>query len=114
MSRRAVYRALTEAGYSVVAFDYRGAFILPPFSQHKLSNEGFGDSPGTPTEEGAAADVEFVYRWAVRYAGDNPVYLWGHSLGTGCVKEVSFRIHETFSSPLQHQHAGIAQSVRDR
>ena len=87
--RRDLYRTLIEAGYNVLAFDYRGLLFL--FDVLICSFPvGFGDSTGTPTEDGVAADVQFVYMWALQFSGDNPVFIWGHSLGTGCVRLLPF------------------------
>jgi fermentation-respiration switch protein FrsA (DUF1100 family) len=59
--------ALAERGLSVLLFDYRG----------------YGGNPGSPTEEGLAADARAARRFvAGRARGDRVVYL-GESLGTG-------------------------------
>ncbi|MCX6552988.1 MAG: alpha/beta hydrolase [Acidobacteria bacterium] len=67
--RAPLARGLTEAGYAVVLFDYRG----------------YGDSGGSPSEDGLAEDARAVLR-AVRArpeAGRRPVVFFGESLGTG-------------------------------
>ncbi|XP_005343259.1 protein ABHD12B isoform X2 [Microtus ochrogaster] len=58
---------LSDGGFHVLSVDYRG----------------FGDSTGTPTEEGLTTDAICVYEWAKARSGRTPVCLWGHSLGTG-------------------------------
>lgn len=44
---------------------------------------GWGDSVGTPSERGMTYDALHVFDWIKVRSGDNPVYIWGHSLGTG-------------------------------
>ncbi|KAH0517194.1 Abhydrolase domain-containing protein 12B [Microtus ochrogaster] len=60
-------QVLSDGGFHVLSVDYRG----------------FGDSTGTPTEEGLTTDAICVYEWAKARSGRTPVCLWGHSLGTG-------------------------------
>lgn len=58
-----------------VGFD----FLLLPL----LPLPGWGDSVGTPSERGMTYDALHVFDWIKARSGDNPVYIWGHSLGTG-------------------------------
>ncbi|KAI4602556.1 hypothetical protein KJ359_009804 [Pestalotiopsis sp. 9143b] len=53
----------------VLAFDYRG----------------FGNSTGSPTEEGVMADAQSVYKWATEVANIPPgrIVVFGHSMGAG-------------------------------
>lgn len=44
---------------------------------------GYGDSDGSPTEEGITADARVVYEYVRSVAGLNVVIIWGHSMGTG-------------------------------
>lgn len=44
---------------------------------------GWGDSVGTPSERGMTYDALHVFDWIKARSGDNPLYIWGHSLGTG-------------------------------
>jgi hypothetical protein len=61
------YRALMAHGIGVIALSYRG----------------YGESTGTPTEDGLHRDADAVYAFAAaRYPPDR-IVLWGHSLGTG-------------------------------
>ncbi|XP_031212228.1 protein ABHD12B [Mastomys coucha] len=60
-------QVLSDGGFHVLSVDYRG----------------FGDSTGTPTEEGLTTDTICVYEWTKARSGRTPVCLWGHSLGTG-------------------------------
>ncbi|KAL8185173.1 UNVERIFIED_CONTAM: Monoacylglycerol lipase abhd12 [Gekko kuhli] len=62
-----LYKVLSSFGYHVVTFDYRG----------------WGDSIGSPSESGLTYDALHVFDWIKARSGDNPVYIWGHSLGTG-------------------------------
>ena len=44
---------------------------------------GYGDSSGSPSEDGVVADALHTYKWIKDHSGSSPVFLWGHSLGTG-------------------------------
>lgn len=62
-----VYKLLRNLGYHVLSFDYRG----------------YGDSDSvSPTEEGVVRDAMTVYNY-IRNITSNPIFIWGHSLGTG-------------------------------
>ncbi|XP_055591602.1 lysophosphatidylserine lipase ABHD12 isoform X2 [Uranotaenia lowii] len=62
-----LYQLLRSLNYHVVTMDYRG----------------YGDSsPISPTERGVVFDALAVYQY-ITSISPNPVYLWGHSLGTG-------------------------------
>uniref|UniRef100_A0A1L8DY46 Putative monoacylglycerol lipase abhd12 n=1 Tax=Nyssomyia neivai TaxID=330878 RepID=A0A1L8DY46_9DIPT len=62
-----LFQVLQRMGYHVVALDYRG----------------YGDSGRVqPTEMGVIRDALAVYEY-IRNLTPNPIYLWGHSLGTG-------------------------------
>ncbi|KAL6039414.1 hypothetical protein STEG23_012988 [Scotinomys teguina] len=69
---------LSSLGYHVVTFDYRG----------------WGDSVGTPSERGMTYDALHVFDWIKARSGDNPVYIWGHSLGTGVATNLVRRLCE--------------------
>jgi uncharacterized protein len=60
-------RAVAARGFDVVLLDYRG----------------YGGNPGSPTEEGLAADARAAHRYLVDERGVDPgrVLLWGESLG---------------------------------
>ncbi|KAM6181458.1 protein ABHD12B [Erethizon dorsatum] len=76
-------KVLSGGGFHVVSLDYRG----------------FGDSTGTPTEQGLAVDAVCVYEWAKARSGQTPVCLWGHSLGTGVATDAA-RILEERGCPV--------------
>ena len=45
---------------------------------------GYGDSsPVEPSEPGLVSDGEYMYHWAKQHAKGAPLFVWGHSLGTG-------------------------------
>ena len=46
---------------------------------------GFGDSSGKSSEVSMVEDTVTVYHWVKQRALSSPVFLWGHSLGTGWV-----------------------------
>ncbi|KAI3363545.1 hypothetical protein L3Q82_012150 [Scortum barcoo] len=65
---RSVAPVLSSLSYHVVTFDYRG----------------WGDSDGSPSEGGMTSDALFIYdRLKQRLDLKTPLYIWGHSLGTG-------------------------------
>ncbi|VDP13602.1 unnamed protein product [Soboliphyme baturini] len=77
LHRVELYNLLAKADYQVIAFDYRG----------------FGDSNGSPSEDGLVADSAFLYHWIKARSGDNAIFIWGHSLGTcpaGLILEAPF------------------------
>ncbi|XP_055705023.1 lysophosphatidylserine lipase ABHD12 isoform X2 [Phlebotomus papatasi] len=62
-----LFKVLQRMGYHVVALDYRG----------------YGDSGRVqPTEAGVVRDALAVFKF-IRQRTSNPIFLWGHSLGTG-------------------------------
>jgi hypothetical protein len=67
MLRVPLARALAADGFDVLLVEYRG----------------YGGNPGSPTEEGLAADVRAAYRYLVEEAGVAPdrLVLFGESLG---------------------------------
>ncbi|XP_041590319.1 lysophosphatidylserine lipase ABHD12 isoform X1 [Vulpes vulpes] len=78
-----LYKVLSSLGYHVVTFDYRG----------------WGDSIGTPSERGMTYDALHVFDWIKARSGDNPVYIWGHSLGTGVATNLVRRLCERETPP---------------
>ncbi|XP_050731190.1 lysophosphatidylserine lipase ABHD12-like [Eriocheir sinensis] len=63
-----LYSVLRKMDYHVVAFDYRG----------------YADSsPVQPNETGVVHDAKVVYRYVRERCGSSPLFVWGHSLGTG-------------------------------
>ncbi|KAL6102292.1 abhd12 [Pungitius sinensis] len=86
-----LYKVLSSLGFHVVTFDYRG----------------WGDSDGSPSEGGMTADALFVYDWLKRRLDvKTPVYIWGHSLGTGVATNLVRRLSDRGSPP----HAVILES----
>ncbi|RMX46809.1 hypothetical protein pdam_00024066 [Pocillopora damicornis] len=65
--RLGVYKLLTSIGYHVVTIDYRG----------------FGDSEGKPSENGLIEDGLAAWKWIRSQSPEAPLYIWGHSLGSG-------------------------------
>ncbi|XP_032596742.1 lysophosphatidylserine lipase ABHD12 isoform X2 [Drosophila grimshawi] len=65
--RSEVYKLLRHLNYHVFSFDYRG----------------YADSdPVAPTEDGVVRDALMVFEYIANLT-TNPIYIWGHSLGTG-------------------------------
>lgn len=77
-----LYNVLTDCGFHVFAFDYRG----------------YGDSPGVPTEDGITRDAHDVYDYVKSICGKSQLIVWGHSMGSG----VSVRLvrYAPFLPPL--------------
>ncbi|XP_015218262.2 lysophosphatidylserine lipase ABHD12 isoform X1 [Lepisosteus oculatus] len=78
-----LYKVLSSLGYHVVTFDYRG----------------WGDSEGSPSERAMTADAIFLYNWVKQRIGNNPLYIWGHSLGTGVATNLVRYLCDTGSPP---------------
>lgn len=79
-----LYKVLSSLGYHVVAFDYRG----------------WGDSDGSPSERGMTSDALFLYDWLKdRRENRLPLYIWGHSLGTGVATNLVRRLCDRGSPP---------------
>ncbi|XP_034939458.1 lysophosphatidylserine lipase ABHD12 isoform X2 [Chelonus insularis] len=64
-----LYKVFQDLDYHVIAFDYRS----------------YGDSdPADLSEIGVVADSKYVVRWVLNKINKTvPVFVWGHSLGTG-------------------------------
>ncbi|XP_033873275.3 lysophosphatidylserine lipase ABHD12-like [Acipenser ruthenus] len=78
-----LYKVLSSLGYHVVTFDYRG----------------WGDSDGSPSEGGMTADAIFMYDWVKKRSRSHPLYIWGHSLGTGVASNLARHLSERGSPP---------------
>ncbi|XP_073466821.1 protein ABHD12B [Aquarana catesbeiana] len=71
-------KVLSEAGFHVLALDYRG----------------FAESTGEPSEAGVTHDSVYLYEWVKTRSHGNPVCLWGHSLGTGIATNAARKLQE--------------------
>ncbi|XP_016379184.1 monoacylglycerol lipase ABHD12-like [Sinocyclocheilus rhinocerous] len=78
-----LYKVLCSLGYHVVTFDYRG----------------WGDSEGSPSEKGMTSDALFLYQWIKQRIGQKPLYIWGHSLGTGVATNLVRRLCDRGTPP---------------
>ncbi|XP_076279866.1 lysophosphatidylserine lipase ABHD12 isoform X2 [Lasioglossum baleicum] len=67
--RLELYKLFQSLDYHIICFDYRG----------------YGDSESADLSEvGVVADSKFVLEWLLKKVnGSSPVFVWGHSLGTG-------------------------------
>ncbi|KAH3851352.1 lysophosphatidylserine lipase ABHD12-like isoform X1 [Dreissena polymorpha] len=81
--RVGLYKVLAKMDFHVIAVDYRG----------------YGDSSGSPSEDGVVADALFVYRWLRERQGRSPLYIWGHSLGTGVSTKLARIISRSGEAP---------------
>ncbi|XP_051502886.1 lysophosphatidylserine lipase ABHD12-like isoform X3 [Myxocyprinus asiaticus] len=78
-----LYKVLSSLGYHVVTFDYRG----------------WGDSEGSPSEKMMTLDALFLYQWIKQRIGQKPLYIWGHSLGTGVATNLARRLCDWGTPP---------------
>ncbi|XP_071449861.1 lysophosphatidylserine lipase ABHD12 isoform X2 [Hetaerina americana] len=79
LHRIELYHVLQKLEYHIIAFDYRS----------------YGDSSAVaPSEEGVVDDGVFMYRWTQQRSGKAPLFVWGHSLGTGISSHVLSRLSQ--------------------
>ncbi|CAF0801889.1 unnamed protein product [Adineta ricciae] len=83
------YRVMSSFGNHIIAMDYRG----------------YGDSTGKPTVSGIVADVTHVFNVIRRVCPDNPIVIWGHSMGTGVSLWTAFHLFE--NKTLVKKPAGL-------
>ncbi|MEM8694803.1 MAG: alpha/beta fold hydrolase [Pseudomonadota bacterium] len=69
------FAPLAEAGFGIVAAEYRG----------------YSGNPGTPSQDGIAYDADAFLTLAETLARDRPVIVIGHSLGGGVAFDLSRR-----------------------
>lgn len=51
-----------------------------------FSLAGYADSSAVqPNEPGVVHDAKVVYRYVRKHCASSPLFVWGHSLGTGSV-----------------------------
>ncbi|XP_045622932.1 lysophosphatidylserine lipase ABHD12 isoform X1 [Procambarus clarkii] len=63
-----MYNVLRQMDYHIITFDYRG----------------YADSSAVdPSEEGLVMDGKVIFNYLLENAGTSPIFVWGHSLGTG-------------------------------
>nr|XP_057915282.1 lysophosphatidylserine lipase ABHD12 [Doryrhamphus excisus] len=95
-----LYKVLSSLGYHVVTFDYRG----------------WGDSDGSPSEIGMTSDALFMYDWLKERRNKRPLYIWGHSLGTGVATNLVRRLCDRGSPPdaliLESPFTNIREEAR--
>lgn len=76
--RSEVYKLLRNLNYHVIAFDYRG----------------YADSDRVvTTEEGVVRDAITVFEYVANQTS-NPIFIWGHSLGTGVATHMVAKLGE--------------------
>ncbi|XP_028983223.1 lysophosphatidylserine lipase ABHD12 isoform X2 [Betta splendens] len=95
-----LYKVLSSLGYHVVTFDYRG----------------WGDSDGSPSETAMTSDALFMYDWLKQRVDKKPLYIWGHSLGTGVATNLVRRLCDRGSPPdaliLESPFTNIREEAR--
>ncbi|KAG8234457.1 hypothetical protein J437_LFUL011856 [Ladona fulva] len=73
LHRIELYHVLQNLNYHIISFDYRS----------------YADSsPIPPSEEGVVEDGVFIYNWLKEKVKNAPLFVWGHSLGTGISSHV--------------------------
>lgn len=92
---------LANLGYHVFAIDYRG----------------YGDSTGTPSEDGIVKDVLNLHNFIKSYQKQAKIFLWGHSLGTG-ISAHAGKVLTEFNSPpagivLEAPFINISQAAQE-
>ncbi|CAH0718417.1 unnamed protein product, partial [Brenthis ino] len=85
-----LYKFFQKMDYHTIAFDYRG----------------YGDSTNvTPSEDGVVEDSLIVYDWLQntiqKSENKPPLYLWGHSLGTGISSHLLGNLPELSKNVLE-------------
>uniref|UniRef100_A0AAQ6AK35 2-arachidonoylglycerol hydrolase ABHD12 n=1 Tax=Amphiprion ocellaris TaxID=80972 RepID=A0AAQ6AK35_AMPOC len=78
---------------------------------------GWGDSDGSPSEGAMTSDALFVYDWLKRRLNEElPLYIWGHSLGTGVATNLVRRLSDRGSPPdaliLESPFTNIREEAR--
>ncbi|KAJ7356075.1 Protein abhd12b [Desmophyllum pertusum] len=81
--RTGLYKLLSSMGYHVITIDYRG----------------YGDSEGKPSENGLIQDGMSAWRWVRSQSPEAPLYIWGHSLGSGVAGGVAKALCDEGSPP---------------
>lgn len=78
-------RALTDCGVHVFLFDYRG----------------YGDNPGSPSEERLAADAHAIWDYATqqRHVAAGRIVLYGESLGGGVAVRLAAELCQAGTPP---------------
>jgi uncharacterized protein len=96
--RAASYRALLDAGYGVLALEYRG----------------FAHNEGTPTEEGlyhdARAAIAFTQKQGI---APHDIILLGHSLGSGVAMQLSTEF-TPFATVLLSPYSSVSAVAQER
>jgi uncharacterized protein len=69
------FRPVTDAGYGLIAAEYRG----------------YSGNPGRPSQSGVAQDADAFFAYAKRVSGGRPFIVVGHSLGGGVALDLATR-----------------------
>lgn len=77
-------------------------FLSKHLDAHVLTIDyrGYGDSSGSPTVEGVVKDTYFAYKWLKEKSHGAPVFLWGHSLGTGITTKLAHELCAEGDPPM--------------
>lgn len=78
-----LYNALSAMDFHVLAIDYRG----------------YGDSTGSPSEDGLVEDAQTIYKYARRTAPSKQIIVWGHSMGTGIAAHLVAELSDAKRAP---------------
>lgn len=75
---------MSSFGNHIVALDYRG----------------YGDSTGVPSIHGIVHDVLHIFTTIRNACPDNPITIWGHSMGTGVALWTLNHLFESHTSKI--------------
>ena len=82
---------MTSFGNHIIALDYRG----------------YGDSTGIPTIDGVVHDVLHVFKVVRQVCPENPITLWGHSMGTGVALWTMKNLFENQTGPYLNSSSAV-------
>ncbi|XP_025104569.1 monoacylglycerol lipase ABHD12-like isoform X2 [Pomacea canaliculata] len=85
-TRVATYVVIQGQNCHIITFDYRG----------------YADSTGEASEKNMVEDSVAVFYWVKAHSGSSPIFLWGHSLGSGIAVQVARCL-----SPYEESLAGV-------
>ena len=78
-----MYKFVTQKGYHLLTFDYRG----------------FANSVCYPSERGMMEDAQLMWKWLKNKAPKSKIYIWGHSLGSAAATYLTKELCEVGSLP---------------
>uniref|UniRef100_A0A673IM61 Abhydrolase domain containing 12 n=1 Tax=Sinocyclocheilus rhinocerous TaxID=307959 RepID=A0A673IM61_9TELE len=74
-------------------------FVRVPYFIDLKRPQDQGMLSGSPSEKGMTSDALFLYQWIKQRIGQKPLYIWGHSLGTGVATNLVRRLCDRGTPP---------------